>query len=392
MRINDIIRLAYKNVMSSRIKGILSVISVCIGIASVALVSGIGWGVSKQIDDELSRINTGATVLQTSNDTFGDNEINEIKNTSGIKGAGPLIFEFGKLYAKTQSMDTLVVGIDKDFSEIFDIKTLHGFELGKEEKAFENYQVIVDNELAEKLYYRTNIIGKKIQLGYGQGVREYEVVGVIQSPKAGIETLIGQKFPAMVYIPYQTVNDTYGENKVSIVALTCENEDEYDEITSTLVRKLNYNSDGGKYQLENISSYAEMVSEITDIVAIMISCVAGISVIVGGIGMMSSMISNIESRKTEIGIYMALGINRRDILKIYICESVMISAAGGLLGIMISIAAVYFVERMGIVNVNLDATALAVSYIIAVLWGIMFGYIPAKKAASLRPMDAIRWE
>ena len=392
MRINDIIRLAYKNVMSSRIKGMLSVVSVCIGIASVALVSGIGWGVSKQIDDELSRINTGATVLQTSNDTFGDNEINEIKNTSGIKGAGPLIFEFGKLYAKTQSMDTLVVGIDKDFSEIFDIKTLHGFELGKEEKAFENYQVIVDNELAEKLYYRTNIIGKKIQLGYGQGVREYEVVGVIQSPKAGIETLIGQKFPAMVYIPYQTVNDTYGENKVSIVALTCENEDEYDEITSTLVRKLNYNSDGGKYQLENISSYAEMVSEITDIVAIMISCVAGISVIVGGIGMMSSMISNIESRKTEIGIYMALGINRRDILKIYICESVMISAAGGLLGIMISIAAVYFVERMGIVNVNLDATALAVSYIIAVLWGIMFGYIPAKKAASLRPMDAIRWE
>ena len=72
------------------------------------------------------------------------------------------------------------------------------------------------NELAEKLYYRTNIIGKKIQLGYGQGVREYEVVGVIQSPKAGIETLIGQKFPAMVYIPYQTVNDIYGENKVSI--------------------------------------------------------------------------------------------------------------------------------------------------------------------------------
>ena len=392
MRISDIIRLAYKNVMSSRIKGILSVISVCIGIASVALVSGIGWGVSKQIDDELSRINTGATVLQTANDTFGDDEIYTIKNTSGIKGAGPLIFEFGKLYAKTQSMDTLVVGIDKDFSEIFDIKTLHGFELGKEEKAFENYQVIVDNELAEKLYYRTNIIGKKIQLGYGQGVREYEVVGVIQSPKAGIETLIGQKFPAMVYIPYQTVNDTYGENKVSIVALTCENEDEYDEITSTLVRKLNYNSDGGKYQLENISSYAEMVSEITDIVAIMISCVAGISVIVGGIGMMSSMISNIESRKTEIGIYMALGINRKDILRIYICESVMISAAGGLLGIMISIAAVYFVERMGIVNVNLDATALAVSYIIAVLWGIMFGYIPAKKAASLRPMDAIRWE
>ena len=392
MRISDIIRLAYKNVMSSRIKGILSIISVCIGIASVALVSGIGWGVSKQIDDELSRINTGATVLQTANDTFGDDEIYTIKNTSGIKGAGPLIFEFGKLYAKTQSMDTLVVGIDKDFSEIFDIKTLHGFELGKEEKAFENYQVIVDNELAEKLYYRTNIIGKKIQLGYGQGVREYEVVGVIQSPKAGIETLIGQKFPAMVYIPYQTVNDTYGENKVSIVALTCENEDEYDEITSTLVRKLNYNSDGGKYQLENISSYAEMVSEITDIVAIMISCVAGISVIVGGIGMMSSMISNIESRKTEIGIYMALGINRKDILRIYICESVMISAAGGLLGIMISIAAVYFVERMGIVNVNLDATALAVSYIIAVLWGIMFGYIPAKKAASLRPMDAIRWE
>ena len=104
MRISDIIRLAYKNVMSSRIKGILSVISVCIGIASVALVSGIGWGVSKQIDDELSRINTGATVLQTANDTFGDNEINEIKNTlvdmgaigSVMSGSGPSVFAIFK--------------------------------------------------------------------------------------------------------------------------------------------------------------------------------------------------------------------------------------------------------------------------------------------------------
>ncbi len=392
MRISDIIRLAYKNVTGSSIKGLLSVISVCIGIASVALVSGIGWGVSKQIDGELSRINASATVLKSNNNAFESDEIIAIKNTAGIKGAVPLIFEFGKLYAKTQSMDTLVVGIDKDFSKIFDIKTLHGFEIGKDEKIFENYQVIVDDELAKKLYYRTNIIGKKIQLGYGQGVKEYEVVGVIESPKAGIETLIGQKFPAMVYIPYQTVNDTYGENKVSIVALTCEMEEEYDKVTSTLVRKLNYNSPEGKYQLENISNYAGMVSKITDIVAIMISCVAGISVFVGGIGMMSSMISNIESRKTEIGIYMALGIRKKDILKIYMCESVMITATGGLAGILISIIGVYFIRQTGVVNVNLDITALAVCCIVAVLCGIMFGYMPAKKAATMKPMDAIRWE
>ncbi len=392
MQTSDLIMLAVKNIVNSRIKGFLSILSVCIGIASISLISGIGWGAATQINDELSKINTNATIVQSNGVSFNEDDIELIKNTEGIKGAMPFIFEFGSLYAKTQKMEALVVGIDKDFHDIFDIKTLHGVKLGEEETEFSGNQVIVDDILAESLYYRTNIVGKKIQIGYGQSVEEYEIVSVIESPKAGIETLIGQSLPAVVYIPYRTINEDYGEEKVAGVAVTCFDNDEYTQVTDLLLRRLSFNNSNGKYQLDNISNYAEMAAEITDMVAIMISCIAGISVLVGGIGMMSSMISNVESRKTEIGIYMALGINEKDILRMYIYESIILSTAGGILGVMLGISGMVLVKETGLLNTDINIIAVAICFVSAVLCGALSGYIPAKKAATMDPISAIRWE
>lgn len=392
MRISDILMLAVKNIFNGGIKGLLSIISVCIAIASISLISGIGWGVAGQINDELSKINTNATIVQSLNSNFDDNTISLIKNTSGVKGAMPVVFEFGTLFAKTQSTETLVVGIDKDFHNIFDIKTIHGIELGVDEKEFKGNQVIVDNILAESIYYRTNIVGKKIQIGYGQNVEEYEIISVIESPKAGIEALIGKSLPAVVYIPYKKINEDYGQDKAAAVAITCNNSDDYNQVTGQLLRRLELNNSDGKYQLDNISKYADMAVEITDIVAVMISCVAGISVIVGGIGMMSSMISNIECRKSEIGTYMALGIYKKDIRKIYMCESLLTSACGGVLGVLLSIAGIYTIKHFEILNINANITAIIVCFISAILCGVLSGYLPAKRAAELDPIDAIRWE
>jgi len=108
--------------------------------------------------------------------------------------------------------------------------------------------------------------------------------------------------------------------------------------------------------------------------------------------MMSSMISNVESRKTEIGIYMALGINEKDILRMYIYESIILSTAGGILGVMLGISGMVLVKETGLLNTDINIIAVAICFVSAVLCGALFGYIPAKKAATMDPISAIRWE
>ncbi|MBR4878902.1 MAG: FtsX-like permease family protein, partial [Clostridia bacterium] len=126
--------------------------------------------------------------------------------------------------------------------------------------------------------------------------------------------------------------------------------------------------------------------------AFMISAVAGISVIVGGIGMMSSMISNVENRKTEIGIYMALGMTEKDILRMHLVESVIITAAGGILGVALSAGIIHLIKTSGILDITANVTAIMICFGFAVVSGCIFGYIPAKKASDMNPINAIRWE
>lgn len=392
MRTVDLLKLALKNVKNSRITGFLCVISICIGITSVSLIYEIGAGASDVINGELKQLGSNATMLQSDNDIFDESDVELIKKSDEIYGAMPYAFEIGGVYAKTMRHDALILGIDSDFPKIFNVEYLYGAKIGEEETAFKGNQVIVDDTFANELYCRTNIVGKILQISVGGVVSEYEVVSIVKSPKAGIENIIGQSLPAIVYIPYTTINEEYGENKIAGVAITCMENADYSGVKEKLSHSLEMKNAGAEYKFENISNYTDMVKKISGIITVMLSCIAGISVIVGGIGIMSSMISGVENRKSEIGIYMALGINKADILKMYVCESFIISAAGGIFGIGLSSLIVFLINIAGITAIRVQWQSILLCFMGSVLCGIIFGYLPAKKAAEMNPINAIRWE
>lgn len=392
MRTVDLVKLALKNVKNSRITGFLCIISVCIGITSVSLIYEIGAGASAVIDEELEQLGSNAAMIQSENDIFDESDVELVKKSDDIYGAMPYAFEIGGVYAKTLRHDALILGIDSDFSKIFNIEYLHGAKIGEEETAFKGNKVIVDDIFANEVYYRTNIVGKTLQIAVGGIVKEYEVVSVIKSPKTGIENIIGKSLPAIVYVPYTTINEEYGENKVAGIAITCMENADYIKVKEQLSHSLAVKNSGGEYKFENISNYTDMVKKISGIITLMLSCIAGISVIVGGIGIMSSMISGVENRKSEIGIYMALGIDKADILKMYVCEAFIISAAGGALGIALSSLIVFLINIAGITAVTVQWQSVLCCLMGSVLCGVIFGYLPAKKAAEMNPINAIRWE
>lgn len=393
MKTIDLLRFTLKNIVNSRIKGVLCALSVCVGISSVCLVMEIGSNAENQIQRELSQISTGILNISPVYGAISNTVLKEISNTPEVKAYMPYIFEYGHYYVKNTTNTSVICGITEKIPEIFNIELYHGRLPTQGEIANGARVALVDDLMANKIYKRTNIVGKQIQIAVNGFYEKYQVIGVISSQKAGIEGMIGQSLPDLLYIPYTAINNAFGENKLQNVAISCFDVVNPAEASQKLVRNLNTSPlTEGKYTVENISNYTDSILHITGIVALLVSAIAAISVVVGGIGIMNSLVASVESRKNEIGIYIALGARPREILLSFILEAVLISVIGSVFGIGISSAAILMANKLIAIPLTINYSNVIISFFGAILCGAIFGYMPAKKASQLNPIDAIRLE
>lgn len=393
MKTIDLLRFTLKNIANSRIKGVLCALSVCVGISSVCLVMEIGSNAESQIQQELSQISTGILNVSPASGAISNTVLKEISNAPEIKAYMPYIFEYGHYYVKNTTNTSVICGITEKIPEIFNIELYHGRLPTPSEISNGTRVALVDDLMANKIYKRTNIVGKQIQIAVNGFYEKYQVIGVISSQKAGIESMLGQSLPDLLYIPYTAINNAFGENKLQNVAISCFESVDPTEASQKLVRNLNTSPLAeGKYTAENISNYTDSILRITGIVALLVSAIAAISVLVGGIGIMNSLVASVESRKNEIGIYIALGARPREILLSFILEAVLISVIGSVFGIGISSAVILLANKLITIPLTINYSNIIISFFGAILIGAIFGYMPAKKASQLNPIDAIRLE
>ena len=391
MKTIDLFRFTLKNIRNSKIKGILCALSVCVGISSVCLVMEIGSNAENQIQQELSQISSNILTVSPNSGKVSGTVLKEISQNPAIKAYMPYIFEYGHYFVKNTTNNSVICGINQDIPEIFNITLYHGRLPTKSEVEQGANVVLVDDIMANNIYHRTNIVGKTIQIALNGFYQKYEVIGVISSQKAGIESMIGQSLPDLLYVPYTTINQAFGENKLENVAIRCFDSFNPTEESQKLIRKLNISTlSEGKYSVDNISNFTDTILRVTTIVSLLVSAIAAISVLVGGIGIMNSLVASAESRKNEIGIYIALGAKPREIMLSFLLEAVLISVIGSVLGIAISSAAVLIANQFISIPLTLNPMNSLVSFVGAIVCGAVFGYMPSKKAAKLNPIDAIR--
>lgn len=390
MKTSDILKLSAKNIVSSKIKGLLCMISVCIGITSVSLIAEIGNEATSLICEQLDQLSPGAVILKSQSAPFENEDIEYISQNGGAEAAMPFIFEYSSYRIKNITQEALICGVDSSFDKVFAAEALHGDFFGDEGFVFEENTAFVDDVFAQKMYGRTNITGKEIKLLINGEYRTFVIKAVIKSQKSGIESLVGQTLPDIIYIPVSEINEIYGENKILSLAVNMK-EGENDKKLTRTAGILSAET-GSSYVVENISGYAEIIRKITAIITVFVSGIAAISVVVGGIGIMNSMVAGVENRKTEIGIYLALGGKQKDIKNIFICESAIIAVMGALAGIFISWVLLMCLNSLFSLSIGLSVRNTAICFGAAVLCGIVFGYLPASSASKLDPIDAIRWE
>lgn len=387
---NERFILAIKNVLRAGSKTPLCILAVCIGIGSVGLTSSLGSAAGTAVDEELQQIGVrGYVFYEKSGASFSRETMQVFARQDGVQSYMPLILSTAGIRLRDQTATAGILGISESLGQVFDLELLHGA-LPTRGQILEGAMVaVIDGELAQKAYRRTNVVGKTLLIQLDGVTQKLEICAVIRSQSAGISSLFGTSVPHLVYLPYTTLSNLSSQLETDkIIASLEENET---SVTQQLLSRLGQ-ATGGEYRAENLNQYLSSLSSIASILTLFISSIASISLVVGGLGVMNTMIASVETRTREIGIFRALGARRRDIVGIFLLEAMVLCVIGGISGILLDAVVLFAIDSAAGIHIPLQAKNVLSGLALSAFCGLLFGWLPAWRAAKLDPIRAIRSE
>ena len=396
MSILESFSLAIKNILSSKTRTLLTMLGIIIGVAAVIVIVGLGNGLEQYMTDSFSGLGTNTlTVNVMSRGSTRSLSVDEMygivdENSQYLDQCSPTVSMNGyvKIGSDTVS-STSVQGVSEDYVDISGASVSSGRNLQYSDMKL-RAKVCVIGAYIDRAYFGGSAVGQTIRI-YGT---TFTIVGVLGQQDEDLEEGGSDD---CIYLPYTTASRISGE--VSSYVITMKDENYIDQSVAALESALYDIFASDDYY--TVTSMAEMVETMTSMINILVGVLAGIaaiSLVVGGIGIMNIMLVSVTERTREIGIRKALGAKERYIMQQFVIEAASTSALGGvtgiLLGDLLSVAASVVATRLMGENLSVSPTlaAVALAFGISVGIGILFGYLPAKKAAVLNPIDALRYD
>ena len=396
MSILESLELALKNIVSSKTRTVLTMLGIIIGVAAVIVIVGLGNGLEQYVTDSFSDMGTNTltvTVMSRgSTRTLSVDEMYEIvdENSQYLDLCSPTVTMPGYVKIGSETItSTSVQGVSEDYFSISGDTVASGRGLQYSDMAARG-KVCVIGAYLNLAYYGGNAVGQTLRVG-GQSLT---IVGVLAQTDEDLEEGGSDD---CIYLPYTTASRLIGD--VSSYIITMQSEDYIDESVAVLESALYEVFASDDYY--TVTSMSEMLETMTSMINILVGVLAGIaaiSLVVGGIGIMNIMLVSVTERTREIGIRKSLGAKERYIMQQFVIEAACTSALGGIIGILLgdglSIAASTVVTRLMEETLTVAPTlsAVALAFGISVGIGILFGYLPAKKAARLNPIDALHYD
>ena len=396
MKLTESLQLALKNIVSSKVRTFLTMLGIIIGVAAVIVIVGLGNGLETYVTDSFSDMGTNTltvTVMSRGSTRSLDAEdMYDIvaENSQYLDLCSPTVPMMGYVKIGSETLtSTSSTGVSEDYFAIANMTVASGRGLQYSDMAGRS-KVCVIGAYLNQAYFGGNAVGQTLRVG-GQSL---EVVGVLEQQE---DTLEEGGSDDCLYLPYTTAERISGE--ASSYTITMRDENYIDESVAALEASLYEVFASDDYY--TVTSMAEMLDTMTSMINILVGVLAGIaaiSLVVGGIGIMNIMLVSVTERTREIGIRKSLGAKERYIMQQFVIEAAATSALGGVIGILLgdglsalaSVAVVRIMEES--LTVAPTAGAVALAFGISVGIGILFGYLPAKKAARLNPIDALHYD
>ncbi|WP_235887891.1 ABC transporter permease [Neobacillus paridis] len=388
MRILQSIKMALKSVKSNKLRSILTMLGIIIGVASVIVLVSIAQGSTKNVTSRINQLGTNLLTVNTysTNLELTEDKISELGDLNGVKAISPVVS--GRVTAKKDRTTSQVslTGTNAAYSDVRDAKVKQGRFITDLDVEYRQKVVVLGSETTSTLFGASNPVGEHIQL---DGV-SYKVVGVLASKGSSM----GQGGDNTIIVPLSTGERLVGSTTISTVYLKGKSEDQMDFVMNEVKMKMAslYPGKSDDYGVTNQQDVMDTMSSVSETMTLMLGGIASISLLVGGIGIMNIMLVSVSERTKEIGIRKAIGAKRRDILLQFLIEAVVLSALGGIIGILSGLGLGELVSTLTSMSISFSTSVILYSFLFSLVVGVVFGVFPANKASKLNPIQALRYQ
>lgn len=385
-------KMSIKSICSNKLRSFLTMLGIIIGVFSLVVLVSLVNGTTGSITDSINALGSNYLSVTVSDDLDNPiylDELSEVTALKEIDSAAPvseLSVTASSSYAEESS---IVIGTTSPYAEIRDLKLASGRFLLSPDNDNHTDVAVISADLATEVMGRTDVVGECIKLDG----REFQIIGVLEDDTASLTSTSQQSQSFEAYIPYTSLirltDSVNTKIKSFCVSAPDDNMDAAESALDAFLLERFHDEDS--YTLFNQASIAEAMDSVTNTLALLLGGIAGISLLVGGIGIMNIMLVSVAERTREIGIRKAIGAGRGVIMLQFLMESLMISIIGCLIGIVVSWAALQIINILGNVSYQISPGVALLSIAFSLGIGVLFGSYPANKAAKMDPINALRF-
>ncbi len=404
MKSKTLIKVATQSIRKNKMRAALTMLGIIIGVAAVVVMVAVGYGARTRIRAQINNLGTNMIVItpgaaQQAGVSQGAQafpnlslkDVDKIRaEAQTVSAVSPVIVSRTAVIGPSGNWRTQINGVDTDFQTIRDWQTSSGDFFTADDVRSMHKVVVLGNTVAQNLFPGQDPVGSEIQIRNSV----YKVVGVL-APKG--QTASGSDSDDVVLMPYTTASATLsGRAFIPQILASTTNEQDIpaaQEEIRTLLRESHKVSDGNDdFTVKNQADLASAAESSTQVMTLLLAAIASISLLVGGIGIMNIMLVSVTERTREIGIRMAIGARGSDVLTQFLVESIVMGILGGVAGLLFGYASAKIVGHFTGWETVISPIIMIIAVGFSGAVGVFFGYYPARKAAALNPIQALRYE
>lgn len=386
-------KMALKSILSNKMRSFLTMLGIIIGVMALVVLVSLVNGATGSITDSINSLGNDMLSVNITDDNDKPIKLNELTNV--IKG--DLINEVAPVssmsvtasssYAEEESVN--ITGTTAAYKNIKGLEIANGRFLLAPDVSNNTNVIVINEDLAVDVMGRTDVVGEKIKLDG----KSFLIIGVLESDSTDTASSIASNSSYEAYIPYTAMIRLSDSTNLNVSSFYCSVKgDDMDRAEAALEDLLIERfGDEDAYNIYNQSTIEEAMESVTGTLSLLLGGIAGISLLVGGIGIMNIMLVSVTERTREIGIRKAIGAGRPVILFQFLIEALMVSLIGCLIGIGLSWMIIMIVNVIGEVSYSLSTGVTMLSILFSLGIGIVFGLYPANKASKMKPIDALRF-
>jgi putative ABC transport system permease protein len=387
----ELVRVAFEALRVNRMRSLLTMLGVIIGVWAVVVLVAIGSGAKSLVQGEIEGLGSNIIFVVPgelglgSAPTVSRMQLADVEMLKRIAGEADVTAQLTSgetVRAGRQELFTTVVGADENVPHVYSRPLAKGRYLSKIDVETRRRVVVLGSKAAEKLFGDVDPLGRPVSVGGGK----FRVVGVYTA----LGETFGQSRDTEIQIPLTTAQRVFNATRVDFMAVRAQNSGSIDDLQDRVVKALQDKYPGDKFSAVTQTQLLGTIGKVLGALTGVLAAIAAISLLVGGVGVSNIMLVSVRERTKEIGLRKAMGAKQRDVVTQFLVEAIMLTSIGGIIGIVLGIAAALTISHFSPVPAQISWWSPALAFSVSAAVGVFFGVVPARRAGKLDPVTALR--